>query len=173
MRATLWCNLHNKLPTVIAKAPEPMAPTTVSVLLVKLLIRITAMMATMVSTTEATCKEMVTMVSMTEATCKEMVTTVPVREDIRRTVTVRLPLGHSGLTAIPQQKTIILAHPLILAFTSLLTPHHAIIILRRPFPTVTQTGLNGGKETAEPLYMQPRVLLTCTTSAPQHWRNPA
>ena len=155
MRATLWCNLHNKLPTVIAKAPEPMAPTTVSVLLVKLLIRITAMM-----------------VSTTEATCNEMVTTVPVREDIRRTVTLRPPLGHSGLTAIPQQKTIILAHPPILASTSLLTPHHAIILIRRPFPTVTKTGPNGGKETAERLSMPLAVLLTCTTSAHQRWTNP-
>ena len=44
VRATLWCHLHSKLPTLIASAPEPTAPTMVPVLLVKLLIRITAMM---------------------------------------------------------------------------------------------------------------------------------
>ena len=154
MKATLWCHLQNKLPNVIAKAPEPMAPIMVSVLLVQLLIRITIMMAIMVS--------------ITEATCKNMVTTVSVMEDMRRVMAVRLPPGHSGLTAVFQLKTIILAHPLILASTFLLTPHHAIIILRRPFPTVTKTGPNCGRVTVERLYMPLAVLPICTTSAPQH-----
>ena len=68
-------------------------------------------------------------VSITEATCKDMVTTMSVKEDMRRIMAVRLPPGHSGLTAIFQQTTTILGHPLILAFTSSLTPPHVIAML--------------------------------------------